>query len=305
MNFFKVKLKFFIYFIQLSSITVGASESFTPSCEKVMTVEEFKIAIDNYDYFRKRKKTTKDHPLEKYELRAIEAALNGEAKNYGSVIDSGREINDFNGQTLLVGGGNSKGTYGQNQGKTVLTDIIAEENSINKLIDDLRSDKCKKDYHTGKIFKVEAEKEIYIKALEHKKELYKKAFSFKNKDILERYYTLDIDKDIKPDMIASIISESDVSKIPDNKFMYVEFENVPCEVFLNPKLYKIISRITKPRGKIKLTVKNACRRLIAPVIQNTKFGDQYAKILELNYDLLETLHPSYHRLSFEVINIKD
>ena len=107
--------------------------------------------------------------------------------HFGGEFDQGREINKFTGNTLLVGGGKRAGMRGENDGKTILIDVKAETTEIEELIKNLRSDKWTYDPYTGKKFKTAAEKETYIKALEHKRALYKEAFSKKNEDILDRY----------------------------------------------------------------------------------------------------------------------
>jgi hypothetical protein len=183
-----------------------------------------------------------------------------------------------------------------------LIDCLNEEDNINEIMDNLRSGKWTSDPYTGKKFKTVVEKENYIKKLKYKRELYKKAFTQRNKDILKRFYTLNIEREVRPDLLASVISLTDMSKIPDHKFTNVEFEDVSCHFFLNPKLYQILARITKPEGKIKLSVTNACRRLLAPVIQPTKFGDEFEIELQKKYSLLEKLHPTYHRLTFTITN---
>ncbi|MDP3372297.1 MAG: hypothetical protein Q8S21_05355 [Candidatus Paracaedibacteraceae bacterium] len=298
MNFYKAQLFLLLLFLTLSK----ADPALCGSRDSVMTVIQFQHAINNYDFFKKKKTTLKNSPLDKYELKMIEAAISQDKVDFGGEFDSGREVNNFMGQILVVGGGKLKGTYGENQGKTALLDFSKEDNEIVDLIHKLQSGEWQEDPYTGIKFNNYKDKEAYIKELQRKQKLYKKAFDQKNRDTLERYYTLNIAKDVQPDILASITSESDMKKIPDHKFARVEFENVPCPVFLNPKLYKILSRITKPGGKIELSVTNACRRLIAPVIQNTKFGEEYSKILKSQYNLLETLHPTYHRLTFEITN---
>ena len=302
MNFYHLKLCKYFLFIFFISDSLRASQLPSSIYERVMSVKEFEKEINSYEFFKTIKKTVKDQPLGKYELKMIEFSINEENKNYGGKFDTNREINNFTGATLVVGGGKKKGTYGENQGKTVLFDFSQEEQEVKDLIYRLQSDEWNEDPYTGTELNIRENKRDYINELKRKHLLYKKAFRQKNTDILERYYTLNIATDVQPDIVASIISESDMRKIPDNKFTRVEFENVPCHVFLNPKLYRILARITKPGGIVALSVTNACRRLIAPVIQHTKFGEEYGKILKEKYSILEALHPTYHRLSFEITN---
>jgi len=270
--------------------------------DRVMTIDEFKQAINNNDFLKQQRKTVKYYSLDKYEVKMIEKAIKDENSHFGGKFDRGREVNNFTGDTLLVGGGKKSGMCGENQGKTVLIDNKINDEEVRILIENLRSDKWDHDPYTGKEFKSDAEKEFYIKELERKQKLYQQAFREKNKDILNRYYTLNIEKDLQPDMLGSITSEADMSKIPNNKFMHVEFENVPCDVFLNPKLYPILERITKPGGTIKFSVSNSCRRLMIPVIQQTKFGKEFISNLKAEYNTLERIHPTYNPIMITVIN---
>ena len=293
---------FFLGITTVLSSTYSEGASFIPK-DHVMTLDEFKEALNTNAFLKQEHQTINDQPLDEYEIEMIEIAIKDKNSHFGGEFDQGREINKFTGNTLLVGGGKKSGKYGENQGKTVLIDIKAETTEIEELIKNLRSDKWTYDPYTGKKFKTAAEKETYIKALEHKRALYKEAFSKKNKDILDRYYTLNIERLIQPDMLASITSETDMSKIPDNKFMHVEFESVSCDVFLNPKLYPILARITKPKGTIKFSVSNVCRRLMVPVIQSTKFGEEFTKKLKIElYDKSGEMNPTYGSCNITVTN---
>lgn len=302
----KVKYYYFVILlivVLLSLFFLKKTFSFD-SKNRIMSVGEFKKAINDYEFFKKTSKTTEDQPLDSYEVEMINEALKHQNDQVGGVFDDGRNINSFTGDTLLVGGGKARGAYGENQGKTILYDFKEEEEEIDDLIKNLSNAHWPEDPHTGKKFRTRKDRKSYIETLNRKKRLYKKAYDLKNKDILERYFTLNIDKNIKPDFLGSITSISDMEKIPDNKFKQVEFENVPCYVFLHPKLYTILERITKPSGDIKLSVNNACRRLIAPVISKTKFSEEYRKQLEENFELLESLHPTYHRITLTIKNEK-
>ena len=291
----------FIMGILTSLSSYGSGKLSIPK-DRIMTFDEFKYVINNNNFLQQEHQTINDQPLDIHEIKMIKIAIKDENSYFGGEFDQGRDINKFTGNTLLVGGGKRAGMRGENDGKTILIDVKAETTEIEELIKNLRSDKWTYDPYTGEQFETDAEKETYIKALEHKKALYKEAFSKKNKDILDRYYTLNIERLIQPDMLASITSETDMSKIPDNKFMHVEFESVSCDVFLNPKLYPILARITKPKGTIKFSVSNVCRRLMVPVIQSTKFGEEFTKKLKEKYTILKAMHPTYHRITIEVTN---
>jgi len=295
------------YFLVFSSLfcIVGclySVENTTITTNRVMTVDEFKQAIDNNAFLKQEAMTSQTEPLDEYEIERITLAIKNQNTQFGGEFDPGREINLFTGSTLLVGGGKSPGSHGENDGKTILINVETETQEMKNLIKNLTSGKWNKDPYIGKTFNNKAEKEAYIKILEHKLLLYKEAYNEKNKDILNRYFTLSIEKTIHPDMLGSITS-NDMSKIPDNKFMKIEFENVPCDVFLNPKLYTTLERITKADGTIQLSISYNCRRLIVPIIQKTKFGEEFTqKIKTEMYRKLKNMNSAHGSFNITVRN---
>jgi hypothetical protein len=274
--------------------------------DQVMSVQEFKKAIDNDEFLKAEKMTTLEVPLSELEIELIELALKNQNKNYGGVFEKGREINKFKGSTLLVGGGKIAGNCGENDGKTILFDFQNEKKEITELINKLCSGEWKFDPYTGKKFNSNNEKYIYISKLKEKMKLYEDAFREKNNDILKRYYILNIEDKIQPDIVASITSKADMKKIPNKKFSNVEFENVPCDVFLNPNIYPILERITKTNGSITFSISHVCRRLIVPVIRNTKFNKQFIKILkDKMYRNSNEMDTDYGSCEIAVKNLKN
>ncbi|MFK7974044.1 MAG: hypothetical protein AB8B66_04205 [Rickettsiaceae bacterium] len=265
-----------------------------------MSVQEFTQGINNFKFFSDTHQTINDIVLDKYEIEMINTAQKNQDTCFGGVIN--RNLEQFNGSSLVVGGGKSLGQYGENQGKTLLYDVKQETQKIDKHIELLLSQNFTNDPHTGFPFSSEISKAKFIDNLIRKKILYKKYYELRNEEILSRYFTINIDATMNPDIIGSITCLSDTAAIPDNKFTRIEFENVPCDVFLIPSLYTILERITKPKGKITLSINNACRRIIIPVIAKTKFGEQYSHALQQEYKRLEQLHPTYHRISIDIIN---
>jgi len=304
-----ISSKYNIALIILSSLTYfvfsvspSKAKTFVPK-DRVMSIKEFINAINNDKFLKERNFTTLDSPLSEDEIDLIEIARLNQKKDYGGVAQPGREINKFKGSTLLVGGGKTAGNCGENDGKTILLDFHIENREIDELVNKLGSREWISDPYTGKKFESEDEKKLYISKLKEKKILYKEAFREKNNDFLRRYYTLNIEDKISPDMIASITSKSDMGEIPNHKFLKVEFENVPCDVFLNPTLYPILERITKPEGVITFSISHVCRRLIVPVIRSTKFGTQFIKILKKEmYDNSENMDTDYGSCEISVKN---
>lgn len=269
-----------------------------------MSEVEFREAIDSDPLLIKYDLTTDTAPLTQVEIELINLASDNHGKTYGGRFAPGRRIEDFNGSTLLVGGGKTTGEFGDNDGKTILFDLAAEVGPIQTLIDKLNSGEWASDPYTGKTFGSEGQRRRYIEYLIYKKRLYESAFNSLNDDILSRYYVLNILPDIMPDFLASISSEEDMRNISDNKFSRVEFENVPCDVFLDPSLYPILERITKPGGKINFSISYVCRRLIIPVIKQTKFSEQFITSLEEKlYKASDNMDPEYGSCEIEVENI--
>ena len=279
--FFSVRqvLNFFLFFFVL---LIFIDHGFSLPGNSVMTIGEFKQAINCNKFLKEVHLTIADRPLNDFEIEMIQLAIKQQHVGIGYKFDKGRELNKFKGNILFVGGGKLSGPRGENDGVTVLIDCEKIDKELADLINNLKSGKLKKDPYNGKTFYNSKEVEAYIENLEEKRKLYRHAFRLRNQDILDTYYTLNIEKNIKPDVIASITSSRDTSFIPYNKFDEVKFENVPCNVFLNPNLYKILERITKPGGKINLSINPDFIRLIVPVVQNTKFGKEFlTKIKEV------------------------
>ncbi|BBB57601.1 hypothetical protein MPCS_01612 (plasmid) [Candidatus Megaera polyxenophila] len=250
------------------------------SSNEVMDLDKFINVLNQDSLLVKYNKIPSVLPLNRHEVLMIEEAKRNEYKSYGGLFDKNRHINQFMGECLFIGGGKLSGNRGENDGITVLINIENELQQIDEVINKLRSGQWEYDKHTGKKFTTNKEKKDYIKQLKLKKVLYKKAFLLKNQDTLDKFYTLNIEPNVKPDILASITNNYDLREIPDHRFDNVEFENVPCSVFLDPNLYPNLERITKIGGKINFSVSSECGRLIIPVIKKTKFASQFIEKLE-------------------------
>ena len=298
-SFQYILISFFILF--LYGLQNAYSAELKKCNDKIMTLEEFKLVLNSDQFLIIEKDTLKHNPLIIEEIEAVNEA-NQKCQTFFNKNFKGRDIKYFLGDTLVIGGGKKPGILGDNQGKTVLINLTDENNNIELVIKKLETGEWEYDHQAGKKFKTEKEKLGYIKTLYEKKDLYNKVFELKNTYTLERYYTLNIDSSVEPDMLASITSGSDIKQIPDHKFHNVEFENVPCSVFLDPNLYPNLERITKIGGKISFSLSNSCRRLIIPVIKKTKFGSQFLSHLKDKYTILQDMHPTYHRINIDVVN---
>lgn len=271
----------------------------------VMTKKEFAEAIENDGFLKANEKTK---PLADYtaqqirasgEEQAINEALKYERANFGGIFDVGREIGKFEGDILIVGGGKETGIDermypGLKPGITVLGN--AQKYKV--VLEGIKS----KDFQINPISledcSTEEKRNTCIKNLEK----LIADIDLKNSSILKTYYTVNIDSKAKPDLLASVISESDMKRIPDHKFKTVIFENVNCSVFLNPILYKILERITERNGRITLSVSYNCHRLMVPVIAKTKFKNEFEKKLK---EIYEVAKDDQNRLSGDITLINN
>lgn len=98
----------------------------------------------------------------------------------------------------------------------------------------------------------------------------------------KKWYTVDYAPAAKPDLQGSVTSEADMASLPDHRFSLVYYENMDYNVFLDPTLFRIARRITKPGGTIRFTVAPNGTRLVAYMLHISKWrGDpQIKEVLE-------------------------
>ncbi len=248
----------------------------------VMNVDQFNEAIKNNDLLKKLGKTD---PLSENEKGNLKRALEFERSDVGGVVN--RQLNDFKGNTLVIGGGKKDAQSpsdegGGNRGITWIEKFQNEIKEATKLIEDIKSKSW-----------TEENKQRNIELLQKEIEENQK----KVDDILNTYYTVNIEKGDDPDLVASITSISDMSKIPDNYFQKVIFENVDILVWLNPNIFKILERITKPGGSI--IIDGAVHsRLLVVAFAHTKWAQQINKQVENDVKVW----PDYNRLKITLTN---
>lgn len=287
-------IKKIILFFLPFSVSLACS---TVPKDRIMTIEEAGEIIANNEFLKSiglaeseealygdSDESRGSHGLNINELSSIELSHEYAATDFGGVFAEGRHINDFKGDTLVVGGGKAPGEYGNNRGITVLRcakgriayfegfwktlrNAKINRNSGGRISDKLRAIAIKK--YAEELARVNEEVNEY------------------NSQKLDTYFTLNIDKLTQPDILASITSEKDMAKIPDRRFSKVIFEHINGFVYVNPSLYPILQRIVKPGGTIEFWgVTTSWRRFMIPFMESlTPWGDQvksqfYKEIVE-------------------------
>ena len=219
-----------------SSYYKKIEDTATKTASKIKTVEEFEQAIKSNHFLIKNKL---DYALEEDEKDGIENAHKWANLSIGPKIN--RDIKDFKGDFLVVGGGRSIGA---------ITSISSSKEFLDKYGDEWRESGNK-----DKIARVE-ETEAEIN------------------EILKKYYTINIDTEADPDLLGSITSIGDTLSIPDNRFSTIRFEGVDALVFLNPDTLKILERITKANGKIIMDVTPMFARAVIIAFSGSKWEKQ-------------------------------
>jgi hypothetical protein len=235
------------------------------------TQEQFAEFIKNNEFLIKHNMNTdesrrfSDSPgkngLNGAEIGQIDESIRLRDSNYGGIFGAGRNIADFSGDILVVGGGKGVGITG-----------LADPAVYQQFIVDVTSGIGKFSVLTGEKITEINKKEII---LQYESKITED--SIENIKKLNTYFTINIDPMVQPDLLASITSESDMSHIPDHRFGKIIFENVNGSVFLNPNIYKILRRILKPGGELDIIVPFACRRLIIPMTEHTEWGEAIKK----------------------------
>ncbi|MGI4851516.1 MAG: hypothetical protein ACRYGR_06200 [Janthinobacterium lividum] len=237
-----IKYGFLLTSLFINIYSINASNN----SNQVLTIDQFQKAIEGNKFLKEIKQ---NGPLTDMEKKLIINAIKYKDMSFGGTFDVNREIDKFQGDILVVGGG-KMGGYRMPGRLDAITDLKEEFEQL-KHLESVQSKNSS------------LEREENIKKIQDKI----------NKN-LNKYYTINIDKNTKPDILASISSISDMSHIPNNKFSEVYFEKVDCAPFLHPNTYKILSRIVKPNGKIHLETGGPCKRMLIIATENTKWGDQ-------------------------------
>ncbi len=202
----------------------------------------------------------------------------------GGVVS--RSIKDFKGETLLVGGGKAGGLSatslaGHNLGVTN-TDRLLKE------IEQLKNGTFSAKYggRAGLPLNSEDNKKKEISAIQEEVN-----------QVVDKYYTVNIEPETDPDLLAFIANIEDMTSIPDGRFSSVIFENVNMNVWLDPRLFVVLERITKPGGII--TIDGATHpRLLVVAFSHTKWAS------EVNAQLMSNvkLWPRFDRLAIAFKN---
>lgn len=259
-----IHLSFFSAMMALS--VANASQDTNTKSREVMTLQEFTKALKENPLLKTT--NTQNDPLTNEETHTIQMAEQYKNSSLGGKFDQDRDIATFKGDTLVVGGGKRSGHDGHNTGLTNVEKELDEIDNLSKHIKTIMHPESRFSPVTGKKLDSEDARADEVKELTTKIQKIKEAM---HKRVLDKYFSLNIEPSVQPDFLASVMSISDMSKIPDQRFKQVIFENVDCTVFLNANTYKILTRITAPGGIIHITTGTFCDRLFPVVAGKTKW----------------------------------
>ena len=245
----------------------------------IKTIAEFEANIAKDPFLSKYHANQR---LIERETISIEAARRHQHSDYGGFFDEGRNIDKFKGSILVVGGGKKVGPGSV----TNLSEETQRANEIPIVINGLETNPLYKwDEFTLEHY---PNKEQAIAKLKQELQAEIEKNRIENQQILDTYYSLNINPEARPDILASITSIKDMAKIPDGRFTKVIIEDVDTEVYLNPNIYSILERITKKGAEIVIMLPIAGTRLIIPMTRNTKWGEQVQQQLRQQfYDQLD------------------
>jgi len=245
----------------------------------IMTVKEFKEEIKNNSFLKEH--GVNEEPVTSQETDKVDYAHEYANSKGGGKFN--RPLEQYKGDTLLVGGGKNVG-YHYKKDYEEGTKIPSKSDSTNwKIYIMSRMEERLKNLPLWYDL-YEPNVPVKIDTIEKKAQLAKKIEQEKQTELdnkiqeTNKYYTIDIDPLSEPDFIASFTDLGEMSKIPDNSFQNVIFESVPLFLLLNPNTIKTLERITKPGGTI--TLENSMQpRLLVVAFGNTKWKDQVYKQL--------------------------
>lgn len=241
---------------------------------KLLTAKEFQKAINANELLKSHNLAGPLNDIELFQIKSSELTT----ENVGGKVN--RELGDFKGNTLLIGGEHvlpghgARGAAALNQEdrkrwyepNVALSKELKNEQSFLAWLQTPEaqanfSDKSWSEKAQKKI--LELEQQIAKNDKEREKVL--------SSDPMETYYVLNIAEEVEPDLVASIASLTDTQSIPDHYFENVIFENVDAFVFLNPNTLKNMERLTKIGGTIQISTAASAARLFAIIFHGTKW----------------------------------
>ncbi|MDP1724839.1 MAG: hypothetical protein Q8L85_09080 [Alphaproteobacteria bacterium] len=98
--------------------------------------------------------------------------------------------------------------------------------------------------------------------------------------LMQERYTIDVTKEMYPDLQGSITQEKDTASLPSSYFNMLFFEHIPCGVFFSPGTYKNIYRLLKDDAIAKVETGVACREYIHEIIKLTPFKNSFKEIID-------------------------
>jgi hypothetical protein len=247
---------------------------------KLMTAEEFQEAINSNEFLKEHNLTG---PLTDGELHQIKSSQYT-TENVGGMVR--RNLQEFKGDILLIGGERvlpghrARGAAGRNQedreiwyapNPLLLSKLEHQKGFLKWLETPAAQENFSDPSWPEKTRNTIRELEILIDKYDKKRD------EVLRTDPFNKYYVLNIAEEVEPDLVASIASLTDTQSIPDHHFREVIFENVDAFVFLNPNTLKIMERVAKPGGTIKISTAASAARLYIIVFHGTKWESEIEK----------------------------
>lgn len=172
-------------------------------------------------------------------------------------MKANRKIEDFKGDTLVIGGGRKE---------SGITNIQALDEEI------LDIPRFKFNVDTGEKLNEESRQHPLN---EKQKE---------RQHIIDNYYTINYSQDVDPDLVGSATDVNLLKILPKNRFKTIYYENVDNWIFLNPATLQIAQELCEPGGTIKISTGFTGARLLLIALEDMPNAVDALKQLKNNYD---------------------
>jgi hypothetical protein len=172
-------------------------------------------------------------------------------------MKANRKIEDFKGDTLVIGGGRKE---------SGITNIQVLDEEIFDI------PRFKFNVDTGEKLNEESRQHL----LNEKQQ--------ERQHIIDNYYTINYSQDVDPDLVGSATDVNLLKILPKNRFKTIYYENVDNWIFLNPATLQIAQELCEPGGTIKISTGFNGARLLLIALEDMPNTVDALKQLKNNYD---------------------